>query len=44
MESSDGKQRQGFNANISAFTMADSYLPAYRAGIVEGGALGMMCR
>ena len=23
--------------------MGDSYLPAYRIGIMEGGALGMMC-
>jgi beta-D-xylosidase 4 len=43
MENSDGMDRQGFSPNISKHDMGDTYLPAYRIGIVEGGALGMMC-
>ena len=43
MEHSDGQDRGGFSPNISKHDMGDSYLPAYRIGIVEGGALGMMC-
>jgi beta-glucosidase-like glycosyl hydrolase len=43
MEHSDGVDRGGFSPTIAKHDMADSYLPAYRIGIVEGGALGMMC-
>jgi beta-D-xylosidase 4 len=43
MEHSDGSDRGGFSPTISKHDMGDSYLPAYRIGIVEGKALGMMC-
>ena len=43
MEGSDGASRQGFDPNTTLRDMAESYLPAFRAAISEGGALGMMC-
>ena len=44
MESSGGQNRFGFNPTVSLRDFGESYLPAYKAGIVEGQALGMMCR
>ena len=43
MENSDGKNRLGFDPTISLRDMSESYLPAFKAAIVEGGVLGMMC-
>ena len=43
LENSDGHNRFGFNPNISLRDMAESYLPAFKATIVQGGVLGMMC-
>ena len=43
MESSAHATRQGFAPNVSRHDMVDSYLPGFRIGIEEGGALGMMC-
>lgn len=43
MENSDGANRFGFDPTISARDVAESYLPMFKAGIVDGGALGMMC-
>lgn len=39
MEHSDGSDRGGFSPTISKHDMGDSYLPAYRIGIVEGMSL-----
>jgi beta-glucosidase len=35
--------RHGFNAQPSAHDLEDTYLPAFRAAIVEGGARSVMC-
>jgi beta-glucosidase-like glycosyl hydrolase len=43
MEGSGGASRQGFDPNVTLRDMAESYLPAFRAAIRDGGALGMMC-
>ena len=43
LESSDGFTRHSFNANVSNFVLQDSYLPAFRTAIREGGARGIMC-
>jgi len=43
MEGSDGANRYGFDPNVTLRDMAESYLPAFRAAITDGGALGMMC-
>lgn len=37
MEDSDGKTRFGFDPQISLRDMAESYLPAFQAAIVNGG-------
>ena len=29
--------------NVSQFDLFDSYLPQYKAGFIEGGAMGAMC-
>lgn len=34
--------RQTFNAAVTRFDAADSYFPAFRAAIIEGGAAGIM--
>jgi hypothetical protein len=34
--------RQTFDANITAFDLNDTYLPAFQTSIVEGGAAGIM--
>jgi beta-glucosidase len=43
MEASGGANRKGFDPNVTARDVAESYLPMFKAGIVDGGALGMMC-
>ncbi len=35
--------RHGFNVNVSPFDLEDSYLPAFRAAIVDGKADSLMC-
>jgi len=35
--------RHGFNARPSAHDFEDTYLPAFRAAVVEGGARSVMC-
>jgi len=35
--------RHGFNARPSAHDLEDTYLPAFRAAVVEGGARSVMC-
>lgn len=35
--------RHTIDPNISAYDLASSYFPAFRASVVEGGALGVMC-
>jgi beta-D-xylosidase 4 len=42
LEDSDGYTRHTFDSNISNFVLQDSYLPAFRAAVVEGGARGIM--
>jgi len=43
LENSDGYTRNNFNAIVSPYALATSYLPAFRASIKEGGAAGVMC-
>lgn len=43
VESYDNVTRHTFNAKVSAFDLADSYFPAFKASIQNGGALGVMC-
>jgi beta-glucosidase len=35
--------RHGFDVHPSAFDLADTYLPAFRAAIIQGGAASLMC-
>lgn len=35
--------RHSIDVSISQYDLASSYLPAFRASVVEGGALGVMC-
>ena len=35
--------RHSFNADVSAYDLADTYLPAFRKLIVDAGAASMMC-
>ena len=42
LESSDGYTRHTFDSNVSNFVLQDSYLPAFRAAVVEGGARGIV--
>jgi beta-glucosidase-like glycosyl hydrolase len=42
IEDSDGYTRHTYDANISNYMAADTYFPAYRTAIREGGALGVM--
>jgi len=35
--------RPSADANVSSYDLLDSYLPPYRAGFVEGNAMGSMC-
>jgi hypothetical protein len=44
LEDSGGFTRYNFNAEASNYILADAYLPPFRASIVDGGALGVMCR
>ncbi len=37
------KGRDGFNAQVSAHDLADTYLPAFHAAVTGGGAAALMC-
>ncbi|TDH70742.1 hypothetical protein CCR75_009328 [Bremia lactucae] len=39
----DGIDRQAFDAVVSPYDFADTYLPAFQASIVHGKAMGVMC-
>ncbi|GMF17026.1 unnamed protein product [Phytophthora fragariaefolia] len=39
----DGIDRMAFNAEVSRYDFADTYLPAFRAAVVQGKAKGVMC-
>lgn len=43
LEDSDGYTRYNFDANVSAFALADTYWPAFKAAVTTGGAKGVMC-
>ena len=43
LEDSDGVTRHAFNAIVSAQELADTYLPAFQAGVQQGNASGLMC-
>lgn len=43
LEDADGFTRHNFDAKINNYTLADTFLPAWRASIVEGDAKGVMC-
>ncbi|CAI5742673.1 unnamed protein product [Hyaloperonospora brassicae] len=42
-ENSDGIDRRAFDAVVSRYDLADTYLPAFRAAIGQGQAKGVMC-
>jgi len=42
-EYGDNITRHNFNAVISPYMLSDTYLPAWKKSIVEGGAKGVMC-
>jgi beta-D-xylosidase 4 len=39
----DGIDRMAFNAFVSRYDFADTYLPAFEASVVQGKAKGVMC-
>lgn len=43
LEDSDGFTRHSFNAVVDNYTLADTFLPAFKMTVVEGGAKGVMC-
>ena len=43
LENSDGFTRNNFNAIVSNYALATTYLPAFRTSIVDAGAAGVMC-
>jgi len=43
LEDSDGFTRNNFNAVVSNFALQDTFWPAFRASVVDGGAKGVMC-
>ena len=43
LENSDGFTRHNFDAKIDDYTMADTYLPAFKMTVQEGKAKGAMC-
>ena len=43
IENYDGVTRQSVDVNVTAFDLADTYLPGWKAAITKGGALGLMC-
>eukprot|EP00316_Scyphosphaera_apsteinii_P008097 CAMPEP_0119344274 /NCGR_PEP_ID=MMETSP1333-20130426/106888_1 /TAXON_ID=418940 /ORGANISM="Scyphosphaera apsteinii, Strain RCC1455" /LENGTH=841 /DNA_ID=CAMNT_0007356709 /DNA_START=446 /DNA_END=2971 /DNA_ORIENTATION=+ len=43
LEDADGFTRHNFDAQVDAYTLSDTYLPAWHTSVVEGGARGVMC-
>jgi len=43
LESYGNYTRHNFDAQVSAFDMADTYMPAWEAAVREAGAMGVMC-
>lgn len=43
LEDSDGFTRHNVNAIIDNYTLADTFWPAFRMSVVDGGAKGVMC-
>ena len=43
LENLGGVRREAFDANLTAFDLAASYLPPFEAAIKQGGARGVMC-
>jgi beta-glucosidase-like glycosyl hydrolase len=43
LENYNGMQRYSFNAVVSDQDLADTYLPAFQAGVTEGHSSGLMC-
>ena len=43
LEDSDGFTRNNFNALVSNFSLADTYWPAFKEAVTDGGAKGIMC-
>ncbi|RLN86220.1 hypothetical protein BBJ28_00022607, partial [Nothophytophthora sp. Chile5] len=39
----DGIDRMAFDAEVTPYDFADTYLPAFRASVVDGHAKGVMC-
>jgi beta-D-xylosidase 4 len=43
LEDSDGFDRYDFNAIVSNYALMDSFFPAFKRAVTEGGAKGVMC-
>jgi beta-glucosidase-like glycosyl hydrolase len=43
IENYHGVTRTNVDVNVTAYDLADTYMPAWKASIVDGGALGVMC-
>jgi hypothetical protein len=43
LENSDGYTRFNFDANLTNYSLAGTYWPAFRASVINGGARGIMC-
>lgn len=43
LEHFDGIDRMAFNAVVTRYDFVDTYLPAFKASVVEGKAQGVMC-
>jgi beta-D-xylosidase 4 len=43
LEDSDNATRHNFNAIVSNYALTDSFFPAFKRSVVQGGALGVMC-
>jgi beta-D-xylosidase 4 len=43
LEDSDGFTRHNFNAVVSSYALADTFFPAFKRAVVQGGAKGIMC-
>ncbi len=43
MEDYEGITRNSFNAKVSPYMLADTYMPAFQMAIEKGGAKGVMC-
>ena len=39
---SQGHTRHNFDAKVTPFGLTDTYWPAFKASVVDGGALGVM--